>query len=148
MIIGVLLAVSIVSIHDNTSIAGFICSLLIFLAFTWLAWETNWFTVRLPYGKPSLEMDITDLISVAIGMITYIIVDDLVNILIGEPWYKQVGRSIRIKLEAILYILSFASLAKVRHKTENTCITDILSVTDPITRKLIHVDKRTGRIIH
>jgi len=117
VIVGTLVGVSSIILFggspERNTIVGVVTLLL--TAFLWLAWETQWFTIRLPYGKPAV-----------IGTADYLI-KHLLPILVATA----------VVIGAFKYLSKLLSVPAWRRAT----------VTDPITRKSIQVDRRTGRIL-
>ncbi len=57
---------------------------LLLLAFLWLMLETHWLTVRLPYGRKLPEFNISGIVTAAIALVVYVIINELTTKVITD----------------------------------------------------------------
>lgn len=126
--VGTLIGFLITVFTDSPEIERTICwTCLLLIAFLWLAWETQWFTIRLPYGRQKTKTKAPSLAQLVIGVIAFIVIDSLITSLVEEG------------IDTTIFgILPKMVVVPLWHRA---------TVTDPITRKAIQVDRRTGRIL-
>lgn len=77
-------------------------------ALGWFVWETRWMTVRLPYGEPPVEIDISELVGIACAIVVGVLIIDSLD---EEGERKElVGRLI-----SVLDGLAINSLVSGKH---------------------------------
>lgn len=78
-------------------------TILLLLPFYWLMRETKWMTVVILYGSPSKYMDVSELVNVAIGIVAYMVADNLMSSLIETD--SSFAEKVKTRLTAIKDII-------------------------------------------